>query len=272
MTKRAIVTGGTAGIGFEIVQTLLHRGYSVAALGRNPSKLNEVIEALPNKEKQLEFLSCDFSDLNQVSEAANYLKKHQWDVLINNAGAKVESPKKQTVQGFEWHTGVNHLAHFYLTSKIWDAATDSARMLTVSSIVARTHVMTTEHEASMSTADLYAKSKRENLLFGLTAARKLQNTKQSSTVAHPGFTRASRYGASWVRPVEYLLAQPARRGSETVLRSLDESNGSYIGPAVLELWGRPKPAKLPMEFLDETEQNKFWKETEEKLGIQFRLN
>lgn len=266
------MTGGTAGIGFEIVKTLLHLGYTVTALGRNPRSLSEVIEAQPNKEKRLEFLSCDFSDLNQVSEAANYLKQHRWDVLINNAGAKVESPKKQTVQGFEWHTGVNHLAHFYLTSQIWDAAADSARMVTVSSIVARTHVMSTANETSMSTSDLYAKSKRENLLFGLTAARKLQDTNKRSTIAHPGFTRASRYGASWVRPVEYLLAQSARSGSETVIKGLDESNGSYIGPAILELWGKPKPAKLLTEFRDESQQNRFWKDTEEKLGIRFRLN
>ena len=78
--KKALVTGGTSGIGLAICEELLQLGVEVYSVSRNPKKI----------EPQTNFhqLSLDLSDLNSVSQFGDeFIDQYGTpDLLINNAG------------------------------------------------------------------------------------------------------------------------------------------------------------------------------------------
>lgn len=81
--SRAIVTGGSRGIGFAIAEELVKAGVSVVITGRNASTIREAAEkigALP--------LEWDISDISQMPE--KFAKCTDMlggcDILVNNAG------------------------------------------------------------------------------------------------------------------------------------------------------------------------------------------
>lgn len=78
--KKALVTGGSTGIGLAICEHLLAQGVEVFSISRNPSKLLE--------NKKVTQISLDLSLVDLVSDfAESFLSKHGApDLLINNAG------------------------------------------------------------------------------------------------------------------------------------------------------------------------------------------
>lgn len=90
MSKVAIVTGGTKGIGLAVVQRLLASGYEVHNLDITPSNFGE-------------FHHCDVSDVTVVRRCINAIveQTQRIDVLVSNAGkhlsANIESTDEQTL-------------------------------------------------------------------------------------------------------------------------------------------------------------------------------
>lgn len=80
MTKTAIVTGASKGVGFATVEKLLENEYKVIAVSRNLSKLNDI------KNSNLEIYQLDVTDSNQIEDFYNKYKDIQLDLLVNNAG------------------------------------------------------------------------------------------------------------------------------------------------------------------------------------------
>ena len=78
--KKAIVTGGTSGIGLAICEELLGRGTEVYSISRNPEKIKP--------RENFHLLKLDLSDLNAVSEfGAGFVQEYGIpNLLINNAG------------------------------------------------------------------------------------------------------------------------------------------------------------------------------------------
>lgn len=94
--KRALVTGGTRGIGFEVCKLLLERGYRVTALySKDVKSAKEAQEIL----KGVTFLRADVSseeDIKKVFEEIPSL-----DLLVNNAGVELYKLAQDTTLG-EW--------------------------------------------------------------------------------------------------------------------------------------------------------------------------
>jgi NAD(P)-dependent dehydrogenase (short-subunit alcohol dehydrogenase family) len=94
--KIAIVTGGNAGIGREIVaQLLLHGIAKVYVLARSAEKFEiarthwKETYGLNISDGMVEFVTCDLSDMVVVKKVADDLagRLGRLDILINNAGA-----------------------------------------------------------------------------------------------------------------------------------------------------------------------------------------
>lgn len=85
MSKIALITGGSSGIGKSIGEFLTEKGFTVYGTSRNP-------ERYPNTLFRL--VKLDLSDSISIEEAIKTViaKSGRLDVLINNAGAGITGP------------------------------------------------------------------------------------------------------------------------------------------------------------------------------------
>jgi NAD(P)-dependent dehydrogenase (short-subunit alcohol dehydrogenase family) len=87
--KRVIVTGGTSGIGREIVRQAAQAGAEVAFCGLNDGGADEILAALRRDGGQPYFQAFDLSDLDTTRRFAREAIAHLGglDGLVNNAGS-----------------------------------------------------------------------------------------------------------------------------------------------------------------------------------------
>jgi len=82
--KVALVTGGTDGIGAELIRQLRDKGVSVVTSGRNPERVAATRAA------GFEVIEADLSTIEGVAELLSGLGDRPIDLLVNNAGAGVD--------------------------------------------------------------------------------------------------------------------------------------------------------------------------------------
>src|SRR5882757_6706780 len=135
--KRAIITGGAAGIGIETARALSAAGAAVTLAVRRPDAAEAAAEELrrstANPTVDVRYL--DLSDLHSV-RAFTTAWKGPLHILVNNAGIMAVPELEKTPQGFELQFGTNFLGHFALTVGLHRAlaAANGARVVSVSSI------------------------------------------------------------------------------------------------------------------------------------------
>ena len=82
--KKALIGGSSKGIGLGIASQLAESGASVCLMARNKSKLEKIINQLPNSENH-SYLIVDFSNFEEYKiKIEAYLENNQVDILVNN--------------------------------------------------------------------------------------------------------------------------------------------------------------------------------------------
>ena len=80
---KALITGGTSGIGKDIAISLANRGYDLILVSRKENELNKI----KNKVKtNVTFISLDLTKEEECFKLLNMTKDIDIDVFINNAG------------------------------------------------------------------------------------------------------------------------------------------------------------------------------------------
>jgi NAD(P)-dependent dehydrogenase (short-subunit alcohol dehydrogenase family) len=93
MTRIAVVTGTSTGIGLATSLELARRGYRVFAGLRNPAKAGPLREGAAKEDLPVEVIQLDVTSPDSVARAFEAVRKHgSVDVLVNNAGIGGATP------------------------------------------------------------------------------------------------------------------------------------------------------------------------------------
>jgi NAD(P)-dependent dehydrogenase (short-subunit alcohol dehydrogenase family) len=135
--KRALVTGGTSGIGRATAEMLAREGAHVLISGRSEERGREVVEAIQAAGGEAEFFRADFASADDVRALAAHAS--DVDILVNNAGVFPAGPTHELPESaFDEAFAVNVKAPFLLTAAIAPqmAARGSGAIVNVTTMVA----------------------------------------------------------------------------------------------------------------------------------------
>lgn len=123
MSKTALITGGTRGIGLGIAHALTREGYDIILCGRRDAgSVSEVVAELEESGRSIWYFQADLglsSDRNLLLQQAKSTARHL-NVLVNNAGM---APRERnhilqgTESSFEEVIRVNLQAPYFLTQQ-----------------------------------------------------------------------------------------------------------------------------------------------------------
>lgn len=136
-TRTAIITGASAGLGFECARALLagDPSWHVVLAVRDTQRGAEAVAQLGHHDR-CTTLEMDLASLASVRAFADAVRRAGLPPLraiVCNAGIQVVSGIERTDDGVEMTFGVNHLGHFGLLQALLDALTTPARIVVVSS-------------------------------------------------------------------------------------------------------------------------------------------
>jgi NAD(P)-dependent dehydrogenase (short-subunit alcohol dehydrogenase family) len=199
--RRAVVTGGSSGIGVETARALAGAGAEVTLAVRDVAAgqraADDIIASTDNKQVLVAPL-----DLADPASAAAFAAG--WDgplhILVDNAGL-MAPPLMRTPQGWEMQFATNHLGHFALATGLHAAlaAAGGGRVVSVSSSahlgspVVFDDIHFTRREYQPFTA--YGQAKTANVLFAVELTRRWAADGILANALHPGVirTRLQRY-------------------------------------------------------------------------------
>ena len=111
MNKKAIVTGGSRGIGAAIVTTLANNGYDVVFNYRNDSKAAETtVHAASESGSFIKAFKADITEYIEATTFINQAKESlgEVDLLVNNAGVELIKPVAElSLEDWRWITSIN---------------------------------------------------------------------------------------------------------------------------------------------------------------------
>lgn len=118
--KVAIVTGGTRGIGYEIVKKFLDNKAKVILFGSREDSVNKAVASLKEEGYEVLGLYPNLSDLDEVKASFEKVKDEygKIDILVNNAGVSSATPlEKYTEEEYNKVVDINIKA-VYNCSKV----------------------------------------------------------------------------------------------------------------------------------------------------------
>ncbi|KAJ7103405.1 NAD(P)-binding protein [Mycena belliarum] len=277
-----VVTGGNAGIGYEIIKALLPKNAKVYMLSRSKERAESAISRLKTETgKEALFIQLDLSDLDSVRRASDELisKESKLDVLFNNGGVMNTPIEQLTAQGFDLQFGTNVIGHFLLTKRLMplllsgaQSSTDKKARVVNQSSSAQMFVDTIDLGAlkdvpartKLGSAKLYMQSKFANIVFSNELARRYGDKGIVSTSLNPGNlkTDLQRHTPAafmmlfgWMfSPAPYGALTPLYGGVSTASVDL---NGKYLIP-----WARVGYMRKEAEDPELGEKLWNWLETE----------
>jgi short-subunit dehydrogenase len=87
VTRRALVTGASSGIGEHLARTLHERGFDVVLVARRRDRLDAIAAALDAiRPDAVEVLAADLLDTADRDRVVDRVRRGDIDVLVNNAG------------------------------------------------------------------------------------------------------------------------------------------------------------------------------------------
>jgi NAD(P)-dependent dehydrogenase (short-subunit alcohol dehydrogenase family) len=260
--RTIVVTGGSTGIGYWASEQLARAGARVIIAARYAPKAAEAIASIRARVPGADVLHVpfDLTSLSTVHEAAAAIAELGGaDVLVNNAGLVVASPRRKTTQDrLELEVGGNFVGHFALTALVFPVLRD--RVVGLGSMATKMvrlepDDLMSERRYSAFRAYAFSKHAVHGFAFELDRRLRAAGDARKSLLAHPGYAvnelSEKRPGVitnsrGWQR-LGGLLSAPVAQGKDhgawPVVRAAvdpDAESGEFYGPgALMGMRGNP---------------------------------
>ena len=118
--RRALVTGGSSGIGEAMARALGLAGARVVLMARDPLKLGEAAQRLHTEGIDTEVCRVDLADVEAARAAARVVQAQDGgDILVNAAGINLRQPFDEvTPQAWQAQLALHLSAPFFLTQTL----------------------------------------------------------------------------------------------------------------------------------------------------------
>lgn len=179
MTRRAVVTGGSRGIGRAVAARLLDAGHEVTITGRDREALEAAAAALRARGS----VDAAVLDVTDADAVAAFFEGRTVDILVNNAGAELSAPLHRTsLEDWQRIMAVNATGVFLCTRAVIEGmrARGWGRIITVASIAG---VVGMRYTAA------YTASKHAAVGLMRAAAAELAGTAVTANAVCPAFVR-----------------------------------------------------------------------------------
>ena len=240
----AIITGGTRGIGYAIVEKYLENHAAVVLCGSRQETADKAVAALKAKDPtwKVEGIAPDLTDYASVKEAFQCVQDRygRIDILVNNAGLSSSDPlSAYTPEMFRKVMALNVDAVFYCIRAVYDAmaAQRSGCIINTSSVVSR---------FGQPSGVAYPTSKFAINGLTLSLARELGPKGIRVNAVAPGITNTDMMQAVPKEVIEPLIGQiPLRRIGEpediaNAFLYLASPAASYITGQVIHVDGQAR--------------------------------
>ncbi len=136
--KRALVTGGSKGIGADVARVLAQAGADIAIVGRDQAGLAETAAAVRAEGRTCHLITADMASADDTARAGREALAHfgTVDILVNNAGIALNAPLLEaTLEDWDQTQAVNMRAPFILTQIVGPGmvAQRSGKIINISS-------------------------------------------------------------------------------------------------------------------------------------------
>ena len=270
-----LITGATAGIGYQTARALAQRRARVIITGRDAGRGEKAAAAIQSEcgHGPVRFLRADHSTVGGNQELADRVREAfaSLDVLVNNVGGAYAT-RWGTADSYEATLAMNVVGPFALTAELVPLLQANAPSRCINVVSAAYQmwkrdpfedVQSSERYVS---AEAYAQTKLLNMLFTFALAKRLPAERVTVNAVHPGL--------SWTQmtqsmspetmglpkplwPVVRLLraGSPVRAGKRVALLACSPQVGSYTGEYFT---GGARPRRLSPRELDGANQERAW--------------
>lgn len=240
MSNVAVITGGTRGIGRQIILELAKNGYDIATNYRTENDdLKTLVEEVEKIGGKINTYKCDVSDFESSEEfIKNVISDFgQIDVLVNNAGITKDGLiMRMKKEDFEDVIDVNLIGTFNITRNVIPhmIKAKAGRIVNVSSVVG------ISGNAGQTN---YSASKAGIIGFTKSLAKEVASRKITVNAVAPGFIQTKMTDVLKEEVKEEILKQiPLKRFGTTedvanVVKFLVSKESTYITGQVINIDG-----------------------------------
>ncbi len=267
------ISGSTGSLGNEAVKKLV-KDYNLILINRNIEKSEkqkqELLKINPNA--LIDIIICNMEDFNSVKTATDKLIDLKIDYLIINAGVLTKE-KHLTNFNYDNVFTTNFISPYYIINRLKENNLPNKKVIAVSSIAnvwGKYDELDIDHRNYKSKNKRYGNSKRF-LMASLMELYKDDPNKMS--LAHPGITLTN-MTKNYNKIIKIftiifmtIFFQGKKKASRSINKAItiDTKYLEWVGPHILNVYGKPKVCKIKKLKQDEidkiyTKANELYKE------------
>lgn len=275
--KTVLISGCTGGIGKWLCKYVLALSGNLIMLDRNKEKsqlLKEKLSTLYPASNIQNFI-VDMSDLNSVKSACCNLKNHKINYIIHNAGA-YKIPRKICENGYDNVFNINFISPYYITRALLPDIDGVVLVGSIANYYSNVDYNDIDFRNKTASSLVYGNSKRYAMYAHFELFKSFPQ--KHLAITHPGITltRITDHFPKWIfpvmKPIMRVVFMNPKKATLSILQGLFKETKPYfwIGPAIFNIWGKPKIQKIKkadnaeVEFIYKTAEE-IYNETSDKI-------